>query len=1179
VLRAIKYIAAILALILSCTMGIHAQANIISSNRYTSNWSGSGVIGGIPDASWTQCGSTIAAYTGSGSTITSALAACGANHYVLLGPGTFTINSGGITFPTTGHVALRGSGANSTFIVIASGAGASGCQLGSCLITATSADTTYGGDATFYGWTAGYSKGSNSLTFSSTTNINTTNPTLLFLEQCETGYTAASPTAACTGAATDNSQMFVCSALWTSTGVGCSNNGPGNEEALRGHFEMTYATNIAGSVVTIGDPLIHPDWQSGQTPRVWYAQPINTVGVENLSIDDSSAATNDIIQAFNAINFWVSGCRLTNMSRWAVELFEVEHSTVQNNYFYHSTGADSYGIRQEIGSENLFENNIIVQVFAPIVLDGASSGDVIAYNFIENDNYQSDFMRGSGFGHDVNDFELWEGNVGNSYAGGDGNHGTANMATFYRNFVLGWDSCANGQCGSTTFKDSATGGIYDAYGDRYGNFVANVVGTPGYTTKYVDQTGNFTPAVAFEFGFPNVFPADPLVYSTALMWGNWDVATGTVRFCGNSSDTGWSTTCASTSEVPTGAAGYPNSVPTKGDTGIGQGALPASFYLSSKPSWFGSLIWPPIGPDVSSGNVGQCSGTLNTPGQQAGMPATASGQCTGTSLATAYAGHVNANPAMNCYLNAMGGRPDGTGPGLVFNPASCYGASAPQAATPTFSPSPGTYASPQNVTISTTSSGAVICWNTTGSPSTNGSSGCAGGSTLYSGAIGVSSTETIFAVAGGTGYTDSSVASGQYVISSLPQATMPTFSPPPSTYTSSQNVTISTTSSGAVICWNTTGSPRTNGSSGCAAGSTLYSGAIGVSFTETIYAVAGGTGYTDSSVASAQYVINSSGSSAFSILTDGATITWPASSPNAEVTLGGNRTLLITGATSGWSGKLIAKQDATGSRTLALPSHSYVNNAGAGAIALTSTANAQDKLTVIYDGTNYYWNYNKNYTTSGGGGGTTHTFSQVQSKNSGFNCGSSSASCSLSVSAVGSGNAGVIVVVYGSTSSVTINSISGGGTWNLNPGTSSCFNSSHHLGTATAWIGSLTGGASTITVNTGTAPTSGYLVYYFEYAYTPSDGGVVLDSATSTPNNGVNPIPGATPTISGTSDVITQVVSADNNQPTAISAGYGNLTPVGDSAMANLLNTTSVTVPNWTVSGSNDACSSQEALK
>jgi hypothetical protein len=27
--------------------------------------------------------------------------------------------------------------------------------------------------------------------------------------------------------------------------------------------------------------------------------------------------------------------------------------------------------------------------------------------------------------------------------------------------------------------------------------------------------------------------------------------------------------------------------------------LPASLYLTSKPSWFGTVAWPPIGPDVS----------------------------------------------------------------------------------------------------------------------------------------------------------------------------------------------------------------------------------------------------------------------------------------------------------------------------------------------------------------------------------------------------------------------------------------------------------------------------------------------------------------------------------------------------------------------------------------------------
>lgn len=106
-------------------------------------------------------------------------------------------------------------------------------------------------------------------------------------------------------------------------------------------------------------------------------------------------------------------------------------------------------------------------------------------------------------------------------------------------------------------------------------------------------------------------------------------------------------------------------------------------------------------------------------------------------------------------------------------------------------------------------------------------------------------------------------------------------------------------------------------------------------------------------------------SPAFEVLTDGATITWALGSDrvrNATVTLGGNRTLAITGAVDGATGVLIVKQDGTGSRTLTLPGNSKVVGAGAGAITLTTTASAIDILSFYYDGTNYLWTYGKNFT-------------------------------------------------------------------------------------------------------------------------------------------------------------------------------------------------------------------------
>lgn len=100
-------------------------------------------------------------------------------------------------------------------------------------------------------------------------------------------------------------------------------------------------------------------------------------------------------------------------------------------------------------------------------------------------------------------------------------------------------------------------------------------------------------------------------------------------------------------------------------------------------------------------------------------------------------------------------------------------------------------------------------------------------------------------------------------------------------------------------------------------------------------------------------------------LTDGATVTWATGGvkyPNATVTLGGNRTLAITGAVSGQSGTLVVKQDATGSRTLTLPAGSKVRDGGSGAITLSTAANSIDVLSYYYDGTNYFWTYAKNYT-------------------------------------------------------------------------------------------------------------------------------------------------------------------------------------------------------------------------
>ena len=108
------------------------------------------------------------------------------------------------------------------------------------------------------------------------------------------------------------------------------------------------------------------------------------------------------------------------------------------------------------------------------------------------------------------------------------------------------------------------------------------------------------------------------------------------------------------------------------------------------------------------------------------------------------------------------------------------------------------------MTISDATSGATIYYTTNGTAPTTSS-------TMYTGPITVSSTETLEAIAVVTGAT-SAVASASYTINLLPVVATPTFSPAGGTYSSAQSVTISDATSGATIYYTTNGTTPTTSS-------------------------------------------------------------------------------------------------------------------------------------------------------------------------------------------------------------------------------------------------------------------------------------------------------------------------------------------------------------------------------
>jgi hypothetical protein len=89
------------------------------------------------------------------------------------------------------------------------------------------------------------------------------------------------------------------------------------------------------------------------------------------------------------------------------------------------------------------------------------------------------------------------------------------------------------------------------------------------------------------------------------------------------------------------------------------------------------------------------------------------------------------------------------------------------------------------------------------------------------------------------------------------QVATPTFSPAAGTYSSTQTVTISTTTPLAVLCYTTDGSTPTEVSNLCSGGTTsTYSTPISVATTQTVKAIGTKALYTDSAVGSATYTIS-----------------------------------------------------------------------------------------------------------------------------------------------------------------------------------------------------------------------------------------------------------------------------------------------------------------------------------
>ena len=662
----------LLPLILTLPCAAQNWSTFLDSSRAVS-WSPGFTIPSYTVACATQ--PTLTAGSGNAAAnstaINNALASCNLTHNVVnLPAGTYYVTS--VNFSTSGHEVLRGAGSGTgsgaTYIYITT-TGGGGCDVSAGICMGSSPVYYNGSSAVLPGgsntclWTAGYAQGTTSITLSSCGGTPPLNQTIILDQANDPSDTDGVFTC---DTNTGSSGQYVC----TYKGYGAGNaNGRIISGTTHSQQQVVAITALSGSgsgpyTATISPGVYFTNIRTGQAPGAWWPGFVQNDGIENLTLDYShstAGATNyGAIVMQNCYQCWVKGIQSIDAGRDHVLIYQGAHDVVRDSYMYQSQAHSSvsYTVELEETSDNLIENNIMQQVTNPLMFE-QGAGNVMGYNLSLDDIFTSG-LQASYTSHDAgNNMNLWEGNnLSGIWA--DDAWGSTNQVTEFRNKLSGWQS------GLT----SATLPVITRAWNRNFNYVGNVLGQPSYHTVY--QVYATSPTASVNTGDENTAiyslgmadsggyctsghpTCDALGFSTSMRWGNWDVVNNATQ---------WNTT-----ESATEANTYVNANFTTSYFSTLAHTLPASLYYNAAPSWWpAGKAWPTTGPDITTGNLGECSG-----GTYAGAMATSSGQCTGGTLVTAWASHVYSIPALDCYLTVMGGPPDGSGSVLNFSAPNCY---------------------------------------------------------------------------------------------------------------------------------------------------------------------------------------------------------------------------------------------------------------------------------------------------------------------------------------------------------------------------------------------------------------------------------------------------------------------------------------------------------------------------
>lgn len=472
------------------------------------------------------------------SAIQGAITACPADQIVQLGKGTFNVSS---PITVKSNMTLRGAGMGSTIIKGKAG-------MGGAYLVGIKGGPTLGAAV---GLVGGMSKGSSTITTSAPHGWAAGD--IILVDQLNAPQddppvkNIGSNNAACT---------------WC-----------GRSSGTRSLGQMVkVAATPTSTTATLEMPL-YWNYEASLSPQaVKLSSMVTNAGIERLTVDNrasgssSQASDGGTILLRGTANSWLVDVEAIGAWETMVRMYGTYRTTVRGGKFH--TGVSPTGSSQycmwlgPYASANLIENNQMYNLTSGVMLNGATSGNVIGYNYITaismSDRLSWNMSAiGTHGAHPM--MNLIEGNyIEGARLRNDNVWGSSSHNTLFRN--------------RSAVDSNRSSGAWDVdlhSAQQYYSMVGNVFGWVGVETVYELQNMNLSGQKSiYRFGYMSDGDGsssgnDSLVYSTSLRHGNWDsVTNGTV----------WE--------------------------GAEDQTLPASLYLSGKPSWWGSMQWPCIGPDV-----------------------------------------------------------------------------------------------------------------------------------------------------------------------------------------------------------------------------------------------------------------------------------------------------------------------------------------------------------------------------------------------------------------------------------------------------------------------------------------------------------------------------------------------------------------------------------------------------